>query len=99
MLHMKNSDDRGHWPRQTEIHTGSAPLAINRPRMALANAPKMTPGRKWPIRCREATAAGSTQLRIDPAGAVTCTGRNEPSLCGTSGLTAALIANEAYARV
>ena len=44
---------------------------------------------------REATAAGSRQFRIEPAGAVTCTGRNDPSLCGTSGLTAAFIANEA----
>ena len=30
---------------------------------------------------------------------MTCTGRNDPSLWGTSGLIAALIAKDAYARV
>ena len=60
-----------------------------------ASAPKMMPGRKCPITWREATGAGCSQLRIEPSGAVTCTGRNAPSLCGTSGATAAFIAYDA----
>ena len=55
----------------------------------------MMPGRKCPITWRDATGAGCSQLRIEPSGAVTCTGRNAPSLCGTSGATAAFIAYEA----
>lgn len=54
---------------------------------------------KWPITCREPTAAGGSAFRIEPGGAVTRTGRNEPSLWGTSGASAALTANEAYACV
>ena len=50
---------------------------------------------KCPTRCREATGAGATQLRIDPSGAVTPTGRNDPALCGTSGATADFSANDA----
>ncbi len=92
---MNGAAEPGHWPRQIVIQIGSAPPAISRPGSACASAPKITPGRKCPIRWREATAAGSSQFRIEPRGALTCTGRKAPSLCGTSGLTAALIAKEA----
>ena len=54
----------------------------------------MVHGSMWPIRWRAATAAGSWQFRIEPSGAVVVTGRNAPSLCGTSGFSAALIAND-----
>src|SRR5581483_9666147 len=82
-------------PRQTLIQIGSEPPAMSRPGIAWARAPKMTQGRRWPTRWREATAAGSSQFRIVPDGAQTWTGRKAPSLWGTSGLTAAFIANEA----
>ena len=42
---------------------------------------------------------GGRQLRMQPSGAVTCTGVNEPWLCGTPGATAAFNANDAYACV
>lgn len=45
------------------------------------------------------TGAGGRQLSTEPSGAVTCTGQNEPALCGASGETAAFTANDAYARV
>ena len=93
-----SSDDRA-FPLQTVIQIGSAPGAINRPGIASARAPNTTPGRKWPMMWREATGAGSMQLRIEPGGAETCTGRKAPSLWGTSGLTAAFMAKEAYAWV
>ena len=84
----------GSWPRTMFSHDESAPPAIRRPGIAGASAWKITLGRKCPITWREPTAAGGVQFRIDPSGAVTRTGRNEPSLCGTSGASAALIANE-----
>ena len=94
-LNVNRSADAAALPLQMEIHIGSAPGAISRSGIASASAPNTTPGRKWPIKCREATAAGSRQLRIDPGGAETWTGRKAPSLWGTSGLMAAFMANEA----
>jgi hypothetical protein len=89
----------GFWPRHTLSQIGSAPGAINRPGNALDSAAKITLGIKWPITCRLATGAGSSALRMLPGGALTCTGRKLPSLCGTSGQMAALIAKLAYAWV
>src|SRR5437899_9423133 len=63
------------------------PSAITRAGSALPRAPAMTCGRKWPTTCLAATAAGRLTLRIEPSGAVMRSGRNAPSLFGTSGLT------------
>ena len=82
-------------PCQTVIQSASADPASSLPGIAGASAAKITPGRKWPITWREATGAGCSQLRIEPEGAETCTGRNAPALCGTSGAIAAFIAYEA----
>jgi hypothetical protein len=71
---------------------GSAPGAIKRPGIAPDNAAKIALGMKWPITWRLATGAGSSALRMLPGGALTCTGLKLPSLCGTSGQIAALIA-------
>src|SRR5206468_1067166 len=68
----------------------AAPSAITLPGRTGASAPKTIPGRKWPITCRPATGAGGSALRSEPGGAVTVTGRNEPSLFGTSGQSAHL---------
>ena len=85
----------GQRARQMLIQIGSALPATIRSGIALASAPKIALGTKWPTRWREATAAGGRQLRIDPSGAVTWTGRKAPSLWGTSGLIAAFMAKEA----
>ena len=66
----------------------AAPSAITRPGRTGASAPKMIPGRKCPTTCRPATGAGGWALSRQPGGAVTVTGRKEPSLFGTSGQSA-----------
>jgi hypothetical protein len=82
----------GFWPRHTLSQIGSAPGAIKRPGNAPDNAAKIALGMKWPITWRLATGAGSNALRMLPGGALTCTGLKLPSLCGTSGQIAALMA-------
>jgi hypothetical protein len=79
-------------PRYIEIQTEFAPSAISRSGIALASAPKMRLGRKWPIRWRAPTGAGNVAFRMQPSGAVTWTGRKLPSLCGISGEIAAFTA-------
>ena len=86
-------------PRKTLAQSEAAPSAITLSGMAGASAPKIRLGRKWPMMCLAATGAGWRGFRIDPSGAWTCTGRNEPSLCGTSGEIAALTAKLVYAWV
>ncbi len=93
-VNVNRSSRPGQVPRQTVSQDDSAPPAISRPGIAFASAPKIVHGSMWPIRWRAATAAGSRQFRIEPSGAVVVTGRNAPSLCGTSGFSAALIAND-----
>ena len=54
---------------------------------ACRSASAITCGKKWPTTWRAATGAGRVALRMDPSGAVMRSGRNAPSLFGTSGLT------------
>ena len=75
----------GSWPRHTLSQMGSALGAMSLPGSALASAVNTAVGTKWPTVCRAATGAGSLAFRMLPAGALTCTGRKLPSLCGTSG--------------
>ena len=79
-------------PRQTVIHSESELSASARSSDAWPSAPSTSPGRKCPTRWRAATGAGWVQLRIEPSGAVTRTGANEPALCGTSGAIASFSA-------
>src|SRR5437879_12619309 len=77
----------------------SAPAAMARAPIAGPRARKMVPGRKCPTIARAATGAGGCAFRMHPGGAITRTGRKLPSLLGTSGPIAALIAKVVQAAV
>src|SRR5262249_15976015 len=67
-------------PRTVVSQIPPAPSAITRPGRTRSRAPKTACGMEWPAIWRGATAGGKRQLKIDPSGAVTDTGRKLPSL-------------------
>ena len=86
----------------TEAVLGALPRGQNAPQKAPLGlyteqfsgtpftAPRAANRRTWTYRIRPSV----THKPYEPAGAETCTGRNDPSLCGTSGASAAFAAND-----
>ena len=84
-------------PRQIVSQIASAPVGHQpvrqRRRERAEDHARQRSGRsRWRVRDRRRLDGSSGSM---PGGAVTCTGRNEPSLCGTSGASAAFIAKQA----
>ena len=77
----------------------AAPSAITRSGMTSASAPIRASGQEVADHVARGDRRGVRQLRMRALGRGDVHGRKAPSLCGTSGLTTAFIANDVYAWV
>src|SRR5262249_15312529 len=80
-------------PRSCSDQIQNAPLAGTVSGMICARQPNTTSGSIWPITWRAATGAGHCTLTIDPTGPLVSITFSEPALLGTSGASAARMAN------